>query len=76
MKSIKALNPKVTPGKLITVKDFERLDANIQKLIRAYERTMKALFERWTEFKPYYVAHTKIQTLALLDDKYKGSNWL
>ncbi len=27
-------------------------------------------------FKPYYVAHTKIQTLALLDDKYKGSNWL
>ena len=28
------------------------------------------------EFKPYYVAHTKIQTLALLDEKYKGSNWL
>ncbi len=27
-------------------------------------------------FKPYYVAHTKIQTLALLDDKYKGSNRL
>ena len=27
------------------------------------------------EFKPYYVAHTKIQTLALLDDRYKGSNW-
>ena len=27
------------------------------------------------EFKPYYVAHTKIQTLALLDDKDKGSNW-
>ena len=26
-------------------------------------------------FKPYYVAHTKIQTLALLDDKHKGSNW-
>jgi len=26
-------------------------------------------------FKPYYVAHTKIQTLALLDDRYKGSNW-
>ena len=26
-------------------------------------------------FRPYYVAHTKIQTLALLDDKDKGSNW-
>ena len=26
-------------------------------------------------FKPYYVAHTKIQTLALIDDKDKGSNW-
>ncbi|MDB4349626.1 recombinase family protein [Omnitrophica bacterium] len=32
----------------------------------------------WGEgtFKPYYVAHTKIQTLALLDEKHKGSNWL
>ncbi len=28
------------------------------------------------KFKPYYVAHTKIQTLALLDDRYKSSNWL
>ncbi len=28
------------------------------------------------KFKPYYVAHTKIQTLALLDEKHKGSNWL
>ena len=28
------------------------------------------------EFKPYYIAHTKIQTLVLLDDKYKGSNWV
>ena len=27
------------------------------------------------KFKPYYIAHTNIQTLALLDDKYKGSNW-
>ena len=27
------------------------------------------------KFKPYYIAHTKIQTLALLDDKYKSSNW-
>ena len=29
-----------------------------------------------TPFKPYYVAHTKIQTLALLDEGSKGSNWL
>ena len=27
------------------------------------------------EFKPYYIAHTKIQTLALLDERQKGSNW-
>jgi len=27
------------------------------------------------EFKPYYVAHTKIRTLALLDEEQKGSNW-
>jgi len=27
------------------------------------------------KFKPYYVAHTRIQTLALLDDKDKVSNW-
>ena len=30
--------------------------------------------EQYT-FKPYYVAHKKIQTLALLDDEHKGSNW-
>jgi len=28
-----------------------------------------------TPFRPYYVAHTKIQTLALLDERHKGSNW-
>jgi len=27
------------------------------------------------KFNPYYVAHTKIQTLALLDDGRKGTNW-
>ena len=27
------------------------------------------------EFKAYYVAHTKIRTLALLDEEHKGSNW-
>ena len=28
-----------------------------------------------TQFNPYYLTHTKIQTLALLDEKHKGSNW-
>jgi len=28
------------------------------------------------DFRPYYVAHSKIRTLALLDDERKGSNWL
>ena len=28
------------------------------------------------EFKSYYVAHTKIHTLALLDEKYQSANWL
>jgi hypothetical protein len=28
------------------------------------------------KFKPYYIAKTKIQTLALLDKKYKSANWL
>ena len=49
----------VEPGgtrELITAKDLERLDANAQKLVRAYERTMKDLFERWTELKPRRVA--------------------
>ena len=41
---------------LITAKDLARPDTNAQKLIRAYERTMKELFERWTELKPKRVA--------------------
>ncbi len=28
------------------------------------------------DFRPYYVAHTKIRTLALSDEGQKGSNWL
>jgi hypothetical protein len=32
------------------------------------------LFERdGKNFKPYYVAHTKIRTLALLDERYQNS---
>jgi len=45
----------VDPGgerELITADDIENLDTDAQKLIRAYERTMKKLFERWTELKP------------------------
>ena len=39
------------------------------------ESDLYQLFEgRDREFKPYYVAHTKVQTLALLDED-KGSNW-
>ena len=26
------------------------------------------------KFKPYCIAHTRVQTLALLDERYKGSN--
>ena len=40
------------------------------------ESDIYSLINSWQgEFKPYYVAHTKIRTLALLDDKHKGSNW-
>lgn len=49
----------VEPGRqreLITAKDLAQLDTDAQKLIRAYERTMKELFERWTELKPKRVA--------------------
>ncbi|MFC2172176.1 hypothetical protein ACFLU6_06040 [Acidobacteriota bacterium] len=27
------------------------------------------------DFKPYCLAHTRIKTLALLNEQYKGSNW-
>ena len=53
--SIRLVEPSGT-RELITAKDLEKLDPNAQKLIRAYERTMKELFERWTELKPKRVA--------------------
>jgi hypothetical protein len=40
----------------ITAADLHKLDSNSQKLIRAYERTMKELFERWLELKPKRVS--------------------
>jgi TIR domain len=48
--SIKLVEPSGS-RQLITAAQLE-LDQNAQKLIRAYERTMKDLFERWTELKP------------------------
>src|SRR4051812_32717375 len=68
--SIRLVEPSGT-REVITVKDFERLDANAQKLIRAYERTMKELFERWTELKPKRVAQdpeTRREARELSDD--------
>jgi len=56
---------------LITAQDFESLDSDAQKLIRAYERTMKELFERWTELKPRRVAQdseTRREARAESDD--------
>src|SRR5437867_996564 len=64
----------VEPGgarELISANDFERLDANAQKLIRSYERTMKELFERWTELKPKRIAQdpeTRQDARAQSDD--------
>jgi site-specific DNA recombinase len=40
------------------------------------ESDLYRLFEgEERNFEPYYVAHTKIRTLALLNDEKKGSNW-
>jgi hypothetical protein len=41
---------------IVTAQDLEKLDPSAQKLIRAYERTIKELFERWTELKPKRIA--------------------
>ncbi|MFA5363216.1 MAG: hypothetical protein WC335_08295, partial [Candidatus Omnitrophota bacterium] len=41
----------------------------------SHENRDSHLFSDGLKFKPYYVAHTKVQTLALLDEQYKGSNW-
>jgi hypothetical protein len=49
--SIRLVEPCGTT-ELVTAHDLESLDTNAQKLIRAYERTMKELFDRWTELKP------------------------
>lgn len=37
---------------IITADEIEALDPNAKQLIRTYERTMKDLFNRWTELQP------------------------
>ena len=55
----------------------ELLSPVILEPILNKEADLYRLFEgEEGHFKPYYIAHTKIQTLALLDDEHKGSNWL
>lgn len=48
--------PGVGPLDVITADDLKKLDPHAQKLIRAYERTMKELFDQWVELKPKRVA--------------------
>jgi hypothetical protein len=42
--------------KLIDASDLLKLEPSSQKLVRAYERTMKELFDRWTELKVKRIA--------------------
>ncbi len=50
----------------ITLEPVLTKDADLYQLFEGDEK----------DFKPHYVAHSKIRTLALLDDERKGSNWL
>ena len=50
----------------ICLEPISNKDADFYQLFAEHEK----------DFKPYYVAHTKIRTLALLDKEHKGSNWL
>lgn len=49
----------------IVLEPIENKEADLYRIFEGEER----------DFKPYYVAHTKIQTLALLDERCKGANW-
>lgn len=67
--SLNLVDPSGTV-KLVDAEDLERLDPNAQKLIRAYERTMNDLFDRWTELKPKRVAQdpaTRADAIATSD---------
>jgi hypothetical protein len=45
---------------VITAEDLLKLDAGSQQLIRAYERTIKELYDRWTELLPKTEARDKV----------------
>lgn len=50
-------SPKQTyPLETILAEDMSRLDSGARKLIRAYERTMDEMFDRWVELKPKRVS--------------------
>ncbi len=49
----------------IRLESIPTRDADYYRLFEGSER----------DFKPFFVAHTKIRTLALLDEGHKGSNW-
>ena len=49
----------------ITLEPILNKDVDLYRLFEGSDR----------EFKPYYVAHTKINTLALLDKRDQGANW-
>ena len=44
------------PTQVIEYEEMLNLDKNSLKLVRAYERTMKDLFDRWVELKPKSVS--------------------
>jgi hypothetical protein len=71
--SIKLIDPG-GERELITANELESLDSEAKKLIRSYERTMKLLFERWTELKPKrYAEDEEIRKEARQEsDKVKG----
>ena len=50
----------------ITLEPVLTKEADFYQLFEGNER----------EFKPYYVAHSKIRTLALLDEEHQSANWL
>jgi len=54
--------------------DPESIIAGLQKKRDSPRARCARLGQSPFSFKPYYAAHTKIRTLALFDNKYKGSN--
>lgn len=50
----------------ITLEPVLTKDADLYQLFEGNEK----------DFRPYYVAHSKIRTLTLLNDERKGANWL